>query len=257
MNIKRCFATKGLTLLSAMVLLSGYTSVNAESQTFKSGKNIASVVELYTSEGCSSCPPADEYLSRLEANLGEEAELIPLAFHVDYWNYLGWEDPFSKAEFTKRQRRLGALNNQRTIYTPEFIVDGKESRHRAIGENVLMSNESEAKADIQLQLDQSVTPRQAKITVDNIAKRSGSVLYVALYESDITRRIENGENRGRTLHHDYVVRDLQGPKRVKNGDTLSFNLPIKEDWVTDNMGVVVMVKSSHTGETLQALRAAL
>lgn len=247
-----------LTVIVSAVVLAGVAiQANAETQTFKSGENLASVVELFTSEGCSSCPPADEYLSRLEDRLGSDAEVIPLAFHVDYWNYLGWEDPFSKAKYTKRQRRLSALNKQRTIYTPAFIVDGKISRSHAIAKNVRASNAGNAKADIELQLDQSVIPRQAKITVENIEKSSDSVLYVALYENDIVRRIENGENRGRTLHHDYVVRDLQGPKRIKSGDTLSFNLLVDEGWEAENMGVVVMVKSSRTGETLQALRATL
>ncbi len=241
-------------LIGGLLILSASGYLVAETKMAKSGENKASVVELYTSEGCSSCPPADEYLSGLEAKLGADAQVIPLAFHVDYWNYLGWEDPFSKAQFTKRQRRLGVLNEQRTIYTPEFIVDGKESRNHAIAQNVVAANTSKAKAGIDLELTQTDVSVQAKVTVDNIAKSSGSVLYVVLYENNISRRIENGENRGKTLHHDYVVRDLQGPKKVRNGDTLSFSLPIDPEWETDNMGMVVMVKSSRTGETLQALR---
>ncbi|MFT5608782.1 MAG: hypothetical protein ACI9PZ_002601 [Parvicella sp.] len=248
----RSIAVAGLFMTINQVAISGTTVI-------KSGVNKASVVELYTSEGCSSCPPADDYLRVIESKLGEGAEVFPLAFHVDYWNYLGWNDPFSKSEYTKRQRRLGAINEQRTIYTPEFIVDGLESRNQAITQNVINTNASKAKADIELELDLSQfdQPLQASIKVDNIDKWSGSVLYVALYESDLARNIESGENRGKILHHDYVVRDLIGPKRIKNGDTLSFDLPLMDDWQRENMGLVVMVKSRLTGETLQAIRTPL
>ena len=100
----------------------------AEPIVIESGATQTAVVELYTSEGCNSCPPADRWLSRLAQTPQAEDEVLALAFHVDYWDYLGWKDRFSSSEYTSRQRQLGANNLQRTIYTPEFFVNGMEAR---------------------------------------------------------------------------------------------------------------------------------
>ena len=96
--------------------------------TVSSADTITPLVELYTSEGCSSCPRADRYLTSLGDALDEEFQAVPLAFHVDYWNWLGWKDPFSKAQYTDRQRLIAEYNRQRSIYTPELVVAGREAR---------------------------------------------------------------------------------------------------------------------------------
>ncbi len=245
----------GLALAGALAL-SGQSAL-AGKQVITSGTTKASVVELYTSEGCSSCPPADDYLSKLEAAMGSEVQVMPLAFHVDYWDYLGWKDPFSKAQFTQRQREIGAINKQRTIYTPELVVDGKEARKLNMVKAIEETNAMQAQADIRLELDHSGQQLAANITVDNAPEGQANVLYVAVYENKLVRDIEAGENRGRKLHHNYVVREFHGPSKVHNGKVVNMNLAIDPSWNTQNLGVVVMVKAKNTGETLQAVRAIL
>ena len=114
-----------ILLLTALFSLPAYAG---DPIVISSGDKQTAVVELYTSEGCSSCPSADRWLSRLIELPEDEGDVLALAFHVDYWDYLGWKDRFSSAAYTSRQRQLGANNLQRTIYTPEFFVNGMEAR---------------------------------------------------------------------------------------------------------------------------------
>src|ERR1700690_674896 len=94
----------------------------------RSGPKTAALIELYTSEGCSSCPPADRQLSRLRQALDSAAEVVPLALHVGYWDYIGWKDPYAQAAFEERQGWLVRAKRQPTIYTPQFFVSGTELR---------------------------------------------------------------------------------------------------------------------------------
>ena len=116
---------KKLIILGCLLAVPAFA---AETLTVVSGQQQTAVVELYTSEGCSSCPPADQWLEALIQIPRDELDVLALAFHVDYWDYLGWKDRFGSPRHTSRQRQLGANNNQRSIYTPEFFVDGIEAR---------------------------------------------------------------------------------------------------------------------------------
>src|SRR5471030_1350375 len=99
----------------------------------RSGPKTAALVELYTSEGCSSCPPADQQLRRLQQVLDPAAEVIPLALHVGYWDYIGWKDPYAQAPFGERQSWLVRANQRNTVYTPQFFVSGSEVRSWQVG----------------------------------------------------------------------------------------------------------------------------
>ena len=123
-----------------LLLILGMLSLPAQaSETIvvDSGQKQVAVVELYTSEGCHSCPPADRWLNKLEATLRDDFEVLPLAFHVDYWNYLGWKDRFSSRAYTSRQRQLGTNNQQRTIYHPGIFRQWRRDPRRQcdIGKN--------------------------------------------------------------------------------------------------------------------------
>jgi len=116
-----------------------------------SGDKQTAVVELYTSEGCSSCPSADRWLSRLIEVPKDELDVLALAFHVDYWDYLGWKDRFSSAANTRRQRQLGTNNQQSTIYTPEFFVNGREVRgSNNILQKIQQANQQQSPIDLKL-----------------------------------------------------------------------------------------------------------
>ena len=180
-----------------------------------SPKNTVALVELYTSQGCSSCPPADRWLSQLQSRI-DANRAIALALHVGYWDYIGWKDPFAKREFNDRQSQLAALNGNRTRYTPGVFVQSRET------------NWSSGAFDAQLRAVNQ-RPAVATIRLDNVETQSGKVnvrahaelatpataknprLIVALVQNGISTRVTSGENRGETLANDRVTRAWSGP----------------------------------------------
>lgn len=221
-----------------------------------SGPMRASLLELFTSEGCSSCPPADRWLSRLPVQSGSGARLVPLAFHVDYWNQLGWPDRFAKPAFSARQRWSAGVNQSRTVYTPQFLLNGRDAHLMQRGLPA-MRNEPEAAAEIRLDL---APPAGGRMEVRGEARmrvpKEGSQVFLALYENNLTTRVEAGENAGSLLRHDFVVRDLLGPFRLPASGVLpiqhAFNL--NADWKTADLGVSAFVQNMTTGEVYQALQ---
>ena len=183
----------------------------------KSGTQRVALLELYTSEGCSSCPPADRWLADLGPTGLAPARVAPLALHVDYWNYIGWTDPFSQARFTERQQTYSARGGTRTVYTPQFILDGREYRGWFRGENfarrIENANAQPAPAAIALRLarvDQATLEVTGEVSVTETTARERIGVYVALYENNLVNDVRAGENRGQRLRHDYVVRRLEG-----------------------------------------------
>ena len=268
MNIilKSClksFATAALGLSLSW----GYADDNQISVT--SGEFRVPVVELYTSEGCSSCPSADNWLRRFGASLNQDFNAVPLAFHVDYWNYLGWTDPYSRPAFTKRQREAPANRRRGGIYTPEFVVDGHEARGGdAILRSIRKANAQKAEATIRVDVlsgggaDEDASNIKARIDVDmdadNRSGPGGVQAFVAIYESGITRKIGAGENHGRTLKHDFVVRHWSRPIAIRKGaNHAGVDLEIPADWSRANLGLAVVVLDRDSGETLQAVRTSL
>ena len=145
----RTFAVGALLVASAATLPSPALA-GCEAQ---SGPNTAALVELYTSEGCSSCPPADRQLSHLQQALDPAAVAVPLSLHVDYWDYIGWSDPYAQAEFAKRQRWLVQANHEGVVYTPHFFVSGSELRpwQTALRDAVRNLNAKPAQAQIRIE----------------------------------------------------------------------------------------------------------
>jgi hypothetical protein len=221
---------------------------------------VTPVIELYTSEGCSSCPRADQFLSELGDTLDHDFHAIPLAFHVDYWNWLGWEDPYSKAEFTERQRKIGRLNQQSSIYTPEFVVAGKESRGgQDIVERIKSSNAQAATVAIDLNIKVGGAEELiVGFVVDNMNAEESVLAHIAIYENHIVREIGAGENSGRTLTHNFVVRHWSDAIKLPRGQTnRMLSLEIDETWEAENLGMALIVVDPETGETLQAVSTAL
>ena len=122
--------------------------------TAKSPEHRVSLLELYTSEGCSSCPPADRFLSGLEKSGLTNKQLIPLAFHVTYWDYIGWKDPFAAIINDDRQRAIAKVNRSRSIYTPQFVFNGADYRQRnSLNENIQKINQQKAAVDLVLDVE--------------------------------------------------------------------------------------------------------
>ena len=175
----------------------------AAPQTISSGPERVSLLELYTSEGCSSCPPAEAWLSDLVDDSRLWKQLVPVAFHVDYWDELGWRDPFDSPEYTNRQKRLGGA----VIYTPEFMVDGREwdnwFNHWPLG------LPAPAKAGVL-----SLTADGRHITVHfipSVPVSGGLEVQVVLLAFGVDVPVGAGENQGATLRHDFlVVSDAKG-----------------------------------------------
>ena len=242
--------------LLAMLLTGLISNVQAEQVLATSGPNRTPIVELYTSEGCSSCPAADQWIAKLGDAIGDEIQAVPLAFHVDYWNRLGWPDPFSDSRFTERQRQLAFNNKQRSIYTPEFLVSGRESRGTtAVVKEIRRANSELAKVMISFGvikgIDNNVT---AEMLVDS--SLDGAELYLAVFENNIVRQIKGGENKGRTLHHDFVVRHWDRAATLGQGEYKGLhNIEIGEDWNMAELGLAAVVIDPSTGDTLQALSA--
>ena len=230
----------------------------------ESPAHTVALVELYTSEGCSSCPPADRWLSTLPGGLGGD-RLVALALHVDYWDYIGWQDPYAQARFTTRQRRLGQLSGSRSIYTPEVFVGMRELRgwHNgstfarrvqavevsfdhssleaiALGMRVAEGGEVEIEARFTLPAGQSAAALQGVLV---------------LYEDKLVSEVRRGENAGVSLRHDRVVRRWL-PRTLATGaeaQVLRETFALPGGWNPVNLGAAAFVEDVNSGEELQAL----
>lgn len=194
-----------------------------------SGGRRLHLLELYTSEGCSSCPPADRYLSGLR----NEANVVPLAFHVDYWNHLGWPDRFAKPEYSRRQRDGAAANDSRFVYTPQFVLDGRDWRRG--GSNPPWRTEARGQ---RLNLD--LTWRKGRLGAQGTWAGAAGQAYLALYENALESAVAAGENQGRKLRHDFVVRQLAGPLAIAAG-RFQTEFVVDPAWQRPNLGVAAFV----------------
>ncbi len=213
-------------------------------------------MELYTSEGCSSCPPADARLSRLGEALDSGADAIALALHVDYWDYLGWVDPYAQHGFSDRQSWLVRANGQRTVYTPQFFVNGAELplTSVALRDEVRRVNRASAGAEIRLHGRQAAAGTLS-MSAEATASGASLALYVALAESGLASKVSRGENAGATLAHDHVVRRWLGPVRLSSEKArLERELAVPASWNRARLELIAFVQDERTGEVLQAVR---
>jgi hypothetical protein len=193
----------------------------------RSGARPMQVVELYTSEGCSSCPPADRWLSTLKG----QPNLLPIAFHVNYWNRLGWADRFASTEATERQYLLARTMGAPNVYTPQVIVQGQDWRRWP----TLPVPPASAPMTLSLQRD----GLRAKASVGAAGGRWAG--YWAVLESGHRSRVTAGENHGETLRHDHVVRHYRPVEPWTDGArVLSFDVPPPEPGATQRVAFVVV-----------------
>jgi hypothetical protein len=251
-----------LRWLSAIVLATGPALADAAECSAASGARRVPLLELYTSEGCDSCPPADRWIIGLPARGLAQDRVIALAFHVDYWNYLGWTDPYAKPEFGERQRSAARRNAARMVYTPQLLLNGKDFRRAMLrddfADRVAAINREGLLATISLKIN-SPTERMliasGETRVQQIAGRAGASTYLALYENRLANRVLAGENRGRRLEHAAVVRELAGPFTLDAQGAARFDHGFQLDptWKRGDLNVAAFVQSESSGEVLQAL----
>lgn len=223
--------------------------------TAHSGAQRAVLLELYTAEGCDSCPPAERRLSQFRNQAEYAGRVVPLAFHVDYWDRLGWVDRFASPRHTRRQYEMAGLARSRLVYTPQFLRNGRD--WRSAGSPLAASTETAAGASIVLELG---VAGGGPLAVDGEIRVAGAnaavEVYLALYENNLESQVRAGENAGKTLHHDYVVRRLIGPLALDGNGRLALRQQIvpDPDWKRADLGVVAFVEDKTTGEILQALQ---
>lgn len=212
------------------------------------------VVELFTSEGCWSCPPADELIARLEKD-NQNKELFILAFHVDYWDHQGWKDRFSQARFTERQKQYAQWMNLSTLYTPQLVINGKTEMVGSETGKVLKGIQSaliqSQRGNLFVKKEKSEGNRvQISYTSSSVAKHSSIVM--ALVQKHASSNVSAGENAGKALTHVQIVRELQY-RTLKATDNFSFKLPeVQEGWE-----VIAFEQNQKTGEIIDATRIGL
>src|SRR5438874_13315973 len=173
----------------------------SEPKTFESSEARTMLVELFTSEGCSSCPPAEKWLSALKSSSDLWKKAVPVAFHVDYWDHLGWRDRFAKPEFTSRQQRYAAAWGGDSVYTPSFVVNGKEWSGWFGGNAMPITSTKVGVLRVSVGNDGKVS---ATFAPDTMQARP-LALNVVLLGNDLESDVKRGENSGRKLRHDFVV----------------------------------------------------
>jgi hypothetical protein len=251
-----------VTLVAAVAMIR--PPVQASARTPETSRTPV-VVELFTSEGCSSCPPADALLARLaDEQFGGNVQLIALEEHVDYWNDLGWTDPFSSRDWTSRQYvYAGSLGNGNP-YTPQMVVDGTlefVGSHTQKARDSILRAASKAKIPVMLAQAISNEPGKEKLSMQ-VGKLEGTTrgdateVWLAITETGLHSAVTRGENAGEDLHHAAVVRSMRKIGEAKAGSDTSFagdaSLPLQKEWKRENLRAVLLVQEKKSRRILGA-----
>jgi len=234
--------------ISAMAFNSNTDSLGTE----KTANKGFALVELFTSEGCSSCPPADKLLAKIqEENAGKPVYL--LAFHVDYWNHQGWRDVFSSRDFTKRQYQYASWLNLETVYTPQVVVNGRRELIGSQEETLkrALNIELQSAAPAQLNTEAHIEGSKLKLAYNATNAARGVVLQVALVQKVAHTMVKRGENAGRLLPHVQIVRHIQGFAAGTSGN-VSVTLP--EGFNPNEWEVITFLQNTQTGAIMAADR---
>jgi hypothetical protein len=247
MGILKSTWLRGFLLVTAVTVPLFLATQNKPQASAASARN-AVVVELFTSEGCSDCPPADDLLARLRQQPpADGVEVITLGLHVDYWNHQGWTDRFSSAAYSERQRRYAETFRLADPYTPQMIVDGKwqfvGNNPPAAAQAIREAARRPEAAVIQI----AGGDNQFDITVKAPQQTFGEVM-LAITEDNLTSKVTAGENNKRELRHAAVVRELRSLGTLRSGSfAASVPLKLKKDWKREDLRVVVFVQEPHNG----------
>ena len=202
----------------------------------------AHLIELFTSEGCSSCPPADAWLRGLKSERGLWREFVPVAFHVNYWDHLGWSDRLASPRFTQRQRDYAALWRANSVYTPGFVLDGREWRDR------VLPRASGEKAGV---LKVRVAENRASVSFPAGGRKLDA--HLAWLTGEVMNDVKAGENRGRKLSHDFVALSLESQAIDPKSEVATFTTPKP----AEAKAVAAWITEAGRAEPLQATGGAL
>ncbi len=257
----------GLTLTCIAILISG-ALIRPSAQTSSSSPGAARtpvVVELFTSEGCSSCPPADALLVRLtEQQFYENAQLITLEEHVDYWDDQGWKDPFSARDWTSRQNVYSGVLGNRNPYTPQMVVDGTVEFNGSYGQKArqaILEAAGKTKIPVTLVLGSTSETGKGDFSV-KVSKLGGTTkgdtaeVWLAITETALHSAVKRGENAGQDLHHAAVVRSMRKIGEAKADGETSFagdaRVPLQKEWKRENLRAVFLVQEKKSRRILGA-----
>lgn len=238
-------------------------TVHAERWHAVSDTKHTAVLELFTSEGCGSCPPAERWLYQQQQK-NTELDFIVLGFHIDYLNdQKGWVDAFAKPVFSERQKQLALLNRFQTIYTPEFVLSGESlpNWRENLDEAVSFLNEFDAQAKIRLsayQIDDALMI-DSRSQVTGEENRQHSKLYIAIVEDDVISEVRGGDNAGKTFNHRNLVREWLGPFALEtSGETfIEHQVRLMPEWQQDKLKLVALIQNLSDGYILQAVELPL
>jgi hypothetical protein len=250
----RILTISALVVVSALVL-AAFKLSKPVNQPAIPNKGFA-LIELFTSEGCSSCPPADELIAKVQKESIAKPVYI-LAFHVDYWNRLGWKDVFSSADFSHRQNQYANWLHLNSVYTPQVVVNGKTE--------FVGSEEGNLRNAIKANLDKSAT---AQLNIANVMvsqeKASASfnfsgagkntALLIALVQKTATTKVKNGENGGRTLTHVQIVRQLKSVP-LDNQSSINESIILPHNFDPEAWELISFLQNTNTGQIIAATKA--
>jgi len=218
---------------------------------FNSGKNKVRLIELYTSQSCSSCPPAEAWLSRFKSSKGLWTKFIPISYHVSYWNHLHWKDTFSKEEFSLRQRNYHQVI-QGGVYTPQIVLDGKDFRGWRRIRNISQLEINKMPGNLSVLIDQKYKTAQLNFTSNQT--KDELICFGAYLESGHPTKVTSGENSGRRLDQDFVVINLSQSHALKKGNQYSCKLDIQTRKVNSSVerGLAFWLINKKTYQVIQA-----
>lgn len=251
----------GIIIMALCVAATGMAApVRAAMCEATSGPKMLPLVELYTSEGCDSCPPADRWLSSRFPVAPPVPQASVLTFHVDYWDRLGWKDRFASAQFTAKQYASSRAGGESFVYTPQVRVQGRDMQNWASGkttETLATARGRAARAEVRVVVD-GATPDalDARIDVrvpDSVQARRTEV-WLAYTDSRLVSDVKAGENRGVRLEHDHVVRTLAGPFTLDAQGRLDTTLRVARPAESGRSPMLVaVVQDARNGDVLQTL----
>jgi hypothetical protein len=238
------------TALAMTALLLAVAPLFAEPITFESGETPVTLIELFTSEGCSSCPPADAWVSKLKTSPDLWKSVVPVVFHVDYWNGLGWPDRFATRGNTERQHRFAAAWRSNSVYTPGFVLNGREWRD--------WFNRGSLPAPSSVKIGKLQVTLRDRTHADVTFKPSGSAVNplqveLALLGGNLESDVKRGENSGRKLHHDFVVLHLANAGLTRSGSSYTASVTLPEKTTDAPIALAAWISAGDAKPPIQAV----